>query len=781
MYILKEFQEKAVKGLLDHTYEAINNPQNQIPILLEAPTGSGKTVMMASFIERLVEELRLQPGLNDNVAFVWFAPNTLHVQSFLSLQKMYADTNKLNCIDLSNLGTNPVLNTKDLLFINWSSVDKEKNLWRKENESNTNLETLIENTYANDTKIILVIDEAHLSAFTGTQAKAVRKLINAKVEILVTATPLNRPQRNVFISRKEVIDEEMIKKGVRLNIGLKPSEQKGDNVHAVLLKAAMAKKKELAAYYDKELGEGVVNPLLLIQLPSENKSLSTEDNEIRTEIEALLDADYGITKNNGRLAVWLSGEKEKDGLEELNALQDVLIFKQAIAQGWDCPRAAVLVSYRKVNSPNFGVQTVGRILRMPHQKHYNTDELNYGYVFTNIETNKINFVPADVDFFDYQLAERKNNKGWTFDSITNAIIKNDRAAAGVLSSNFEQIFFLVMINRYKVKILPDSDLFDGPKEADFETIRTLKKRNKKALIENGWEFEIDEHQISLPVDIELDPYEVNTIMLYSDQTKSFAITTAEFKEMFDRFCYDNITRLNRSKSWKKLREVLISFAEYFLNLYETDAHKFYLFPQNRELVAQHIVEALEKFDMWQKREGNERRRVENFEWEVPEYRYYSEKYKREHIDTHALEPFFEYNSASKPEIAFKEYLKSIEKDLEWWYKNGDQGKEHFAVPYTDSQGVLRLFYVDFIIKFKSGKIGLFDTKTQNSDAEAANKHNALLDYMEKENENNPNREFVGGVLVVKEVDNIMTYRYCVNRIENTDDLTGWDFFNPNNI
>ena len=251
--------------------------------------------------------------------------------------------------------------------------------------------------------------------------------------------------------------------------------------------------------------------------------------------------------------------------------------------------------------------------------------------------------------------------------------------------------------------------------------------------------------------------------------------------MFNHFCYDNITRFNRSKSWKKLREVLIDFAEYFLNLYETEATKFYLFPQNRELLAQHVLESLEKFDEWQKAKGNERRRVVNFEWEVPEFRYYSEKYERENILSHALEPFFEYNGASKPEVAFKEYLKSIESDLDWWYKNGDQGKEHFAVPYTDSLGVLRLFYVDFIIKFKSGKIGLFDTKTKNSDVEAANKHNGLIDYLERENKENPNRELVGGVLIVEEIDNSMTYRYCVNRIENTNDLTGWNFLNPANI
>lgn len=68
MYILKEFQEKAVKSLLEHTFDALSEVQPQTKILLEAPTGSGKTVMMASLIERIVEELPMQPGLTDNVA-----------------------------------------------------------------------------------------------------------------------------------------------------------------------------------------------------------------------------------------------------------------------------------------------------------------------------------------------------------------------------------------------------------------------------------------------------------------------------------------------------------------------------------------------------------------------------------------------------------------------------------------------------------------------------------------------------------------------------------------
>ncbi|WP_291097267.1 MULTISPECIES: DEAD/DEAH box helicase [unclassified Flavobacterium] len=772
MYILKDFQDKAVASLLTNTFDALDTAQVQIPILLEAPTGSGKTVMMADYLYRLVDELPLQPGLNDKVAFIWFAPNTLHIQSFLSLQKLYADTAKLNCFDLNSLSDNPILNPKDLLFVNWSSVDGMKKIWRQDNENSRNLETLIENTKAFDTQIILIIDEAHLSAFTGPQAIAVRKLIKAKIEIMVTATPNVRPQLTVSIPRQKVIKEQMIKKGVRLNIGLDPKLQGSDNVHIHLLRTALAKKKELQALYNAELGENKINPLLIIQLPSETTALSEEDKTIRDTLVGLLNSEFNISTNNGRLAIWLSGEKDTDGLEDINGLQDVLIFKQAIAQGWDCPRASILVSYRTVKSPDFGIQTVGRILRMPHQRHYDSDDLNYGYVYTNIESNRINFVPSDVDFFIPQYAERKDDKGWVFDKLVTATVINDRPSKGLLTDYFEPKFFKVLEERYAIKQLPEGDLFT---DQDFEVFELLKQDNKRKLIENGWEFEIDDHQIPIPTDINIDPYEVNSIMLNANQIKSFAITKAQFSDMFDRFCYDNITRLNRSKSWKQLRKTLIHFAEYYFGMFETTAHKFFLFPQNKALLIQHIVQGLEKFEAWQLTQGNDKRRVENSDWEVPEVRYYTELYnKKEEIESHALEPFFESNGVSNPEQAFKNFLIANENHIDWWYKNGDQGKEHFAVPYNDSYGVLRLFYVDFVIKFKSGKIGLFDTKTKRSDAEAPNKHNALLDYMDRENKINPNRILVGGVIIQEDVN----FRYSTIEIDDTKDMTNWTFFNP---
>ncbi|NCO46517.1 MAG: hypothetical protein GW890_09060, partial [Vibrio sp.] len=70
---------------------------------------------------------------------------------------------------------------------------------------------------------------------------------------------------------------------------------------------------------------------------------------------------------------------------------EVLIFKQAIALGWDCPRAQILVLFRQWHSPIFSIQTVGRIMRMPEpdKGHYESGILNYGYVYTNLDNIEI--------------------------------------------------------------------------------------------------------------------------------------------------------------------------------------------------------------------------------------------------------------------------------------------------------------------------------------------------------------------------------------------------------
>ena len=78
----------------------------------------------------------------------------------------------------------------------------------------------------------------------------------------------------------------------------------------------------------------------------------------------------GITYENNSLAVWLSDKKQNlEDIEQPNAEPIAVIIKQAVATGWDCPRAQILLKLRDNMSEVFEIQTIGRIRRMPEAKY----------------------------------------------------------------------------------------------------------------------------------------------------------------------------------------------------------------------------------------------------------------------------------------------------------------------------------------------------------------------------------------------------------------------------
>lgn len=91
-------------------------------------------------------------------------------------------------------------------------------------------------------------------------------------------------------------------------------------------------------------------------------------------------------------------------------------MKQAISTGWDAPRAKILVTLRVNMEVEFTLQTIGRIRRMPEQKHYDNELLDNSFVFSN-DTNYINKVLKDEEgsrIAQYQL----NNQAPDFKMIS---------------------------------------------------------------------------------------------------------------------------------------------------------------------------------------------------------------------------------------------------------------------------------------------------------------------------------------------------------------------------
>ncbi len=97
------------------------------------------------------------------------------------------------------------------------------------------------------------------------------------------------------------------------------------------------------------------------------------------------------------------------------------------------------------------------------------------------------------------------------------------------------------------------------------------------------------------------------------------------------------------------------------------------------------------------------------------------------------------------ELNFIQYLESKGKKIDWWFKNGNHGKEYFAIKYFNSiDGKDALFYPDFIIRFKDGRIGIFDPKKDQTvtDPETADKAKALSLKLKE-----LGKKFVGGISV----------------------------------
>lgn len=393
------YQERAVKALVDYSIRMLEYPQDYQNLVFKAPTGSGKTIMATRVLADLHEAL-LAEGRPD-AAFVWIAPQKLHLQSFEKLKTLFAENRRLSPILYDDIDKSEgVIKSGEILFVNWESVNKDSNLMVKDRENADSFFQIIERTRLEAHRpIYLIVDEEHRnwSKNADKSLKVVEK-IHPKVELRISATPKTKPDQCYTIDRSEVIKEQMIKKGSYLNEDINVNND-DPNLNMHLLHKALDMRQMIADEY-KRLNVNI-NPLLLIQLPNDSSEvLTSEEKSLKDNLIRMLSEQYDISVDNGKLGIWLSGEKTIDDKEisRNDDLTQVLLFKQAIALGWDCPRAAVLLIFRTLKEETFTVQTLGRILRMPEQHFYPTDFLNYGHVYTDLSKDKITIAIEDTSY-----------------------------------------------------------------------------------------------------------------------------------------------------------------------------------------------------------------------------------------------------------------------------------------------------------------------------------------------------------------------------------------------
>lgn len=771
------FQQTAVRKLVDETISLLRLSGHRKTLIFKAPTGAGKTVMASQMLADLTEELQSRgDSPYQQVAFIWIAPNKLHQQSYFKMKNYFTETRLLKPVMYDEIDQSEgTIKPGEILFVNWESINKEKNVMVRESEQSASLYEITRRTQEEQgLPIIVVIDEEHLFwSKSADKSAKVLQMINPKVEIRISATPKTCSDHIVTVNREEVVREEMIKKQVVLN----PDITKGYNteieLNQHLIQCALEKRNLLAKAYQQE-GTNI-NPLLLIQLPNDStESMTTEDAAIAEQVKTYLRMMKDITTENHKLAIWLSGEKENlDNLEQPDNLTEVLLFKQAIALGWDCPRAAVLLIFRKLQSNQFTIQTVGRILRMPEQKFYKNDLLNVGYVYTDISKDQIQIVAEDMDYLNkdaLQAIRRDNLKNVALPSYYSVYKSSDRNRLGpdfrkVLIDCFKRHWLI----EWQPTIFTLEDFGEEPASTEERTdgAESVAAKNRKK-VEGIIRLDVRNINVEIPNNI---VFQNELGIIGIDEKGKFARSAGEVKRIFIDYCRSFLGSFEKSHSTDVLAGYLLQAMEDLFELFETDAMKVILYHSNKPKFTDIISKAIGIYErmLQERRRQAKSRSFEQYNWEVPAERIYKES--SHHVKpkalNHALLPFIERNEASTPELHFSDFLEANKAYIDWWYKNGDEGKQHYSIPYVNSQGNKSLFYVDFVVRMKNGKVFLFDTKTENSDPEIPYKHNAQIDYM-------ADKDLQGGVIIEKKD----VWYYSRYHIETTEDVTGWDAFFP---
>jgi type III restriction enzyme len=764
-----EYREEALNQLKNHFFNLLNKDFYRHILAFQAPTGSGKTVTMACLLRDIVNELPTRFEIaNRNVTYIWIAPNTLHLQSYNSLSHFYSETRDIRTLGIEDI-TDDCLKPNEMLFLNWQTINRDDTLFMRENENGKSFYNILNQTLLNDTQIVVIIDEEHLMAGGKTSEKAelILSRMRPKIELRISATLTDKSIRSanrVMIPREDVVKAQMIKKGVHLNPALRAEEQAGRDADVVLLQKALEKRVELEQYY--EAADTNIRPLLLIQLPSDKATISSEDTRIRDTVVAQLEV-MGITEQNGKLAVWLSGEKSNlEDISKPDNMVEVLLFKQAIALGWDCPRASVLLIYREMRNERFTVQTMGRILRMPEQKHYPNEALNYGYVYTNLNKDLITILPEEADYITENRANR-NNEIYQAVALKSYYIQKEinRNRIGL---HFREALFRAAEQLFNIKIGSESG------ESFYHT-------NKTALQQAGVMMDVAEIEIGIPADVNIDVTQVGGTR--AAHLEKFAKTAYQLEQLFNRYCLASCGDYQKDASWERIKYHTQLLFEEYLGMFGSDVYKIVLYNHTRFDDLYNLAREIYAQIMAAKA-SSKTTTVKEYEqpWDVPEFKIFNDSYVQYEAVSHALNPLYARNRGanllfdSSNEHRFIDLLIENESEhIQWWYKNGSSNKEDFAIPYVKRDGTQSLFYVDLVIQFKNGTLGLFDPKTIESDPENVLKHNALIEYIE--DLNFKGKKAIGSIIIQQQG----SWRYCRNRIENDKDLTGWEFFNPATI
>lgn len=415
-FTLKDYQDEAVAEVLDRLKKARkrwHEDQDKHAFSLTATTGAGKTVMAAAVFEALFfgsddYNFEADPG----AVVIWFSDDpSLNEQSKWRLHQASDKLTVSDLITVENSFQRERFEPGKVYFLNTQKLGRNSLLVRGHDPDEAGIEkdgmgerlmpdlrsyTIWDTIQATiedpELTLYLVLDEAHRGMREGgtnaTSGKPtiVRQLINGTRGvpgipvvwgISATVQRFNEAIAgmqghgtlpNVIVDAKKVLDSGLIKDTINLDV---PDEM-GDFA-TVLLRRGTRKLRQISEawlhYKQQQNDTNTVMPLMVLQVPN-----SPNTNEIGSWIDTIFeewpDLPHGSlanvfgehrTENFGsRTVPYIEPER----VQESDWVR-ILIAKDAISTGWDCPRAEVMVSFRAASDRTHITQLLGRMIRAP--------------------------------------------------------------------------------------------------------------------------------------------------------------------------------------------------------------------------------------------------------------------------------------------------------------------------------------------------------------------------------------------------------------------------------
>lgn len=438
-FTLKDYQEDAVKDVLTNLRKAAkrwHEDGDRHAFSLTATTGAGKTVMAAAVFEALFHgddnfDFEPDPG----AVVIWFSDDpALNAQSHFRLREASDRLTLSDLVIVQNTFNREKLEAGKVYFLNTQKLSKSSLLVRGHDPDDPGVETdgrqtvmpdmraftiwdTIQNTIEDpDLTLYLVLDEAHRGMKAsggnagGEKTTIVKRLINGSgsvpgipivLGISATVERFNAAMAdmqgratlpNVMVDSGKVQASGLLKDTIILDV---PNEV--GQFDTVLVRRGTDKLKEITAawveYAKQQDDADTVAPLMVLQVPN-----SPDHDEIGRALDTIYErwpelgddavahvfGDHTTQTFGSHSIPYISPERVQE-----STWVRVLIAKDAISTGWDCPRAEVMVSFRPAKDRTHITQLLGRMVRTPLARRIPGNE-------------RLNAVDCLLPFFDAQ-------------------------------------------------------------------------------------------------------------------------------------------------------------------------------------------------------------------------------------------------------------------------------------------------------------------------------------------------------------------------------------------